>query len=205
MIKFIKIFISTLINIFLKISLIEQVGSKENNSVEIEYLDVEIMQCNGGMCQSRIQEIKSELLGCERKIKEAKEQYHQSLIINLKKDAVIRQLEQNLKKLKFIKFRDVLGDETIESLNALSNSAETDSKFITIALRALYQENLLTLKKITYSGRGLDKEKLPQKDVELLKNIFFERLTGQTDLINRNNNFGKLVKTAIESINKAAK
>lgn len=139
---------------------------------------------------------------CEKKIKEAKEQYHQALIINLKKDAVIRQLKENLKKSKFDKYRESLGDDTIVELDSLSTSCDKDSTFVATILKALYKNNLLALKTMTYSGRGTNKQKLPQKDIDILKIVFTERLNGQTDFDKRNANLSKHIKAAIESVNK---
>lgn len=161
------------------------------------------MKCSGGKCQDRLQKLKDEISLYETKINEAKERYHEVLIINLKKDAVIYKLENSLQNSKFCKYVDFLGDKTIESLRLLSETQEKDSAFILNAMRGLYRENLSVLKKLTYSGRA--KEKMPQDKIDILKNLFIERLDSQSNCIERNANIGKHIKNAIESINKTSK
>lgn len=157
------------------------------------------MKCSGGECQNRTQEIRDEISDYETKIHEAKERYHEVLILNLKKDAVMWQLEKDFAKLKFSKYRDILGEKSIESLRVISIAPQHDSKFILTAMKGLYRDDLSLLKTTTYSGRT--KEKMPKEKIDILKNLFNERLESQSDFVVRNLNFGKHVKTAIENIN----
>lgn len=157
--------------------------------------------CSGGKCQAQIQNLKDKISQYETKISEAKERYHECLIVNLKKDARLRQLEAPLEK--FVDFRNILSNEAIESLQSLNPAPVDDSTFILTALKVLYKDDLSRVKTKTYSGRGHMKEKISPKKIEVLKKLFTERLECiQTNTNGQNANFGKHVKTAIESINK---
>lgn len=74
-------------------------------------------------------------------------------------------------------------------------------------MKHLYRDDLERLKRITYSGRTKDetKTKMSPKKVEALKGLFNERLKNKSNSDERMNNFGKLVKTAIENISKTSK
>lgn len=142
----------------------------------------------------------------ESKIIAAKEIYHESLVTNLKKDIIIGNLEDELKKKKcrYELFRREFGDEIITTLSLMADSKEKDSLFIKTALEHLYRDNLRKLKEKTYSGRT--KEAITPKKKELLKKLFDKRveyLKDEQEKKDRNQTFGKVVKNAIESINKS--
>lgn len=159
-----------------------------------------VVNCSGGKCQDHLQKLRDEILDYETKINATKEKYHEVLIVNLKKDAVMYKLEKDLENSKFMKYGDILGHQTVDSLKLLSNAPPKDSTFILIAMKGLYRNDLSLLKTMTYSGRT--KEKMPQEKIDILKNLFIERLEAESDCVERNANFGKHIKSAIESINK---
>lgn len=164
---------------------------------EIQFVEVNIVPCSGGKCKSQLQKLSDDISECEKNIIKAKERYHEVLILNLKKDAKIRQLEESLENAKFNKYSEILGETTIKLLKSLSSAPEQDSTFILTAMKGLYKDDFARLKTITYSGRKKEK-------IDVLQNLFTERLDTLPNSVERNGNFSKHVKNAILSINKSA-
>lgn len=65
-----------------------------NAPIEIIDVPVVYVSCDNTECQAETQSLKDELENYNRKIADESKKYHQMLILNLKKDLVIRQLKK---------------------------------------------------------------------------------------------------------------
>lgn len=134
---------------------------------------------------------------------QAKDIYHNTLIMNLKKDFMIQKLEDELNKSKYDLFRSSFNDEVITALTSIDESKAKDTIFMKKALAYLYRENLCKLKEKTYSGRN--KEPITPSKKQVLEKLFNKRLEyikDEQEKADRSKTFGKIIKNAIESINK---
>lgn len=134
----------------------------------------------------------------------ASKQYHETLVLNLKKDLQIRQLKQKLNNNRFNAFNEVLSPSTIEELRLLADIPEKDSTFVLMAMKDLYREDLNHLKCKTYSGRK--KEALTPEKVDVIKKMFIERVDAveknSKNINDRKSKFSKHVKGALQNINR---
>lgn len=171
---------------------------------EIVYIDiVQDNECTNERCISEIQSLLKEISDLEQEITAAKDIYHESLVANLKKDFMIENLEKTLKKSKYDSFRGDFGDEIITTLTLMEESQDKDNLFIRTALMHLYQDDLSKLKDKTYSGRT--KQAITPKKKEVLQKLFTTRMEFEEDQqkrLDRSKGFGKIMKNAIEYINK---
>lgn len=81
-------------------------------------MDGDHSQCENSNCQNEIQRLKLEISECESKILVAKDAYHQSLEVNLKKDVIIEELKKRLKQQKttYSQFNGVLFNGLMKQL-----------------------------------------------------------------------------------------
>lgn len=134
------------------------------------------------------------------------------MIENLKKDLILHKLLNQEIKNEFDEFNDRFPVKTLNELRTLGKAEKCDSSFVLNALRGLYINNLAELKDKTYSGSSKtnSKEPITPEKMKCLKEIFEKRLEyiELADIIvddERKKKFPKLVKNAIETINKAKK
>lgn len=130
----------------------------------------------------------------------AKKKYHEVLVSNLKKDFQIEQMKEQLTKYSFNELRGTLKDETIDTLKALEDSQKKDSTFVLTAIKDLYSNDLLRLKNKTYSGRK--KEPITPEKLKVLRDLFTVRMNSIPNNRERQTNFGRCIKAAIENINR---
>lgn len=157
-------------------------------------------ECSNDVCHSEILQIEQRIRDCKQKIEKSKQKYHETLVLNLKKDLIIEQLKKQLQSVQYDEFRGIISDTAVEQLRKINDSQKKDSLFILTALKDLYRNDLTRLKHITYSGRT--KEPMTPEKKKNLKDLFTERLKNSIDATDRLDNFGKYVKTAIENTNK---
>lgn len=170
---------------------------------DIELIDVDVVNCASEKCYSEIVDLRTELEAHLGKIDELSQQYHDMLIENLKKDAIIRKLEAKLKDGYLNEFREYLSEAAVDELNLVANVSEKDSAFILKLMRQVYKNDLHRLKHKTYSQSIRNKSKTPltPTKVDLIKRIYEKRIKGHQNR-ERLERFGKHVKTSIETINK---
>lgn len=174
--------------------------------VESEFIFVSVEEdneCTNEKCISEIQVLSKQITDLETEIMGAKNEYHESLVMNLKKDFMIQDLEDKWKKSRYDSFRNDFGEKIIDNLALMDNSKEKDTLFIRIAMEHLYCKNLSKLKEKTYSGRT--KNEITPNKKELLKKLFSKRmeyLEEEKEQADRIKSFGKIMKNAIEYLNK---
>lgn len=174
-------------------------------------MDVSIYEdneCTSSVCQTEIVQLKQELYESKKRIQAAKEKYHQLLVLNVKKDVQIGELEIDMEK--YDGFCGIISDEAIGVLSSIDHSKSKDSFFISVAVKDLYQNDLSKLKQKTYSGRQhttakTSKNTITPEKKSVLKELFCQRMKNATDSENRMNSFAKHVKQAIQNINKTNK
>lgn len=160
--------------------------------------------CSSSQCKTEIQRLKQEIQECNEQIQSSTKLYHDTLILNLKKDLIIRELKSNAMDTRFSEFHDLFPATIIEELKSLPDAPEKDSMFVLKAVKGLYGNDLSRLKSKTYSGRR--KEPLTPKKLHVLSKLYMKRIDyaekNEANVAIRKSNFGKLVKTAIETINR---
>lgn len=165
----------------------------------------DIIVCNDMRCRTETDAIRMQIFECERKINEGKERYHQLLVLNLKKDVAIEELKQRLADSLYENFNDVLSRESISKLRALGNEQKDDSTFVLSIVTDLYKDDLSRLQNKSFSGSKKTSPMTPQK-VDKIQKLFGERMNhiekSMSVTADRKSNIGKLIKNAIESINK---
>lgn len=109
-------------------------------------------------------------------------------------------MKEQLTKYTFNEFRGTLKDETIDTLKALDDSQKKDSTFVLTAIKDLYSNDLLRLKNKTYSGRK--KEPITPEKLKVLRDLFTVRMNSIPNNRERQTNFGRCIKAAIENINR---
>lgn len=178
-------------------------STSEIMNANVEFVEVDVTkdaECSNSICHKEIEDIGSQIRNLENKISKAQEAYHQELVMNLKKDVHIQKLEKKMEELRFNSFRNYLSDAAISELRTIDDLERKDSAFILAALKDLYRDNLTKLKEKTYSGRR--KEPITPTKVNILRNLFTERLANDSSNKDRINNLPKCIKTSIEIINK---
>lgn len=139
----------------------------------------------------------------EKRIQQLKKDYHEMLVLNLKKDIEINQLKKDSQS--FQTFSGIFSDTTIDSFKSIINSKSKDSFFILTAIKDLYRSDLEKLKKRTYSGRvntKNSKEPISPEKKKILTDVFQVRVKREPDGESRMKNLGKHIKVSIENINK---
>lgn len=174
---------------------------------EIVFVDVgEDNECTNEKCITEIQSLLKEISDLEAELIEAKNMYHELLVLNMKKDLMIDDLEIELKKLqsRYDTFSADFSAEIVATLTSIDDSEEKDTFFMRTALAHLYRDDLSKLKGKTYSGRT--KEAISPDKKETLRKLFNKRtecVQNQQKRSARNKNIGKIIKNAIEIINKS--
>lgn len=156
-------------------------------------------KCSNEKCCTEIQCLKFDISKVEKQISAAKDKYHKSLVLNLKKDIMIDELEKQLASATKLEFEEFFSQGMITTLRSINGIKKKDSNFILTAVKDMYRDDVHRLKGKTFSGRT--KEKMTPKKVVVLKALFKERLKNLPDSDERMKNFGKCVKAAIENIN----
>lgn len=129
-------------------------------------------------CQSEIDALRDELKLLKVKEAELKEQYKKSLIENMRKDLILRDLEIKVRTRMFADFENDLPALVLYNLRSKSIKRCDDASFVSIVLNGLYDNNKKMLKTKTISGRsdGGNKEAISQEKKAILGKIFHERL-----------------------------
>lgn len=169
----------------------------------ILYVEVEDPICSNSVCKNDFESLNEELRACRHQIECARLKYHESLVLNLKKDITIRELKQKGRKTRFNGFNNDLSVDAIAVLNSIDNIPGKDLTFILQFMKFVYKDGLSRLKNKTYSGRT--KEALTPSKVELMKKVYTKRMTDQENATQRMADFGKHNKMSIASINKTNK
>lgn len=174
-------------------------------NADIEFVDSErVDMCSSNNCKTEIQRLKQEIQECNEQIQSSTKLYHSILILNLKKDLIIRELKSNAMDTRFGKFHDLFPAAVIEELKTVPDAPEKDSMFVLKAVKGLYGNDLSRLKNRTYSGRK--KEPLTPEKVDTLNKLYMKRIDhaekNKANIAIRKSHFGKLVKMAIETINR---
>lgn len=174
-----------------------------------EQIEVDVVQetedteCTNTKCHEEIKDMQRRIQNIENDIALGQEAYHRELILNLKKDIQIEELEKQLGLLKCTRyhaFRNDFSEAAILELRKVDDSEKKDAAFITIAIKDFYRDDLSKLKNKTYSGRR--KEALTPTKVKVLQDLFNERLEDDSDDTKRKKNLSKCIKTSIEILNK---
>lgn len=97
-------------------------------------------------CDNKILELEDELKNLEIKIKNIKQEYLNLLNINLQKDLTIRKVKQSIEQNKFISFETDLSKDCLLKLRLIGNSQAEDNQFVSVALKALYNNDFQILK-----------------------------------------------------------
>lgn len=154
-------------------------------------------------CDSKISKLEDELKNLEIKSKNIKQEYLNLLNINIQKDLTIRKIKQSIEQNKFNSFGTDLSKDCLLKLRSIGNSQEEDNQFISVALKALYNNDIQIVKaKCLSTNRTKNPEKSaisPEKKV-ILERLFAERLryismVGEV----RENSLSKLIRNAIDS------
>lgn len=153
-------------------------------------------------CDNKILELEDELKNLEIKIKNIKQEYLNLLNINLQKDLTIRKVKQSIEQNKFISFETDLSKDCLLKLRLIGNSQAEDNQFVSVALKALYNNDFQILKAKCLSNRTKNPGKsaiTPEKRT-VLKRIFTERLS-YISMVDedRKNSLSKLIRNAIDS------
>lgn len=155
-------------------------------------------------CEPELQELQNQVSLYNQKVTDATKVFHETLVLNLKKDLAIRQLKQKMVDSAFNEFKGVLTSDTIDNLNRVDGVAGSDSNFVLKAMRGMYKEDLSRLKNKTYSGRK--KDALTPEKKEMLRNVYMKRIDlyekDKENVTIRKSYFAKYVKNAIDNINK---
>lgn len=160
-------------------------------------------------CQEKITELQQQLKDITIKVTAEKEKYHQDLVENLKKDLKITDLEKKIELQIYHQFAPYFSTHTLKLLRQTNELVTFDSKFISIAIKDLYSDNLGILSKKTLSGRATkcDKEPISPMKKKILENLFAERIhkLEPKEHKERFSNLNKLIRNAIDNVNKREK
>lgn len=153
--------------------------------------------CSSDGCHSEIRDMQEQISEYKQKIVEAKNKYHEALVLNLKKDMKLEQLQKQLNQSQYDEFIGVISDEAIVKLKGIDCCEKKDSFFILTAVKDLYRNDLSRLKQITYSGRR--KNPMTPEKKKVLSDLLEKRMANNHDST-RMKNLGKHVKSSIENI-----
>lgn len=163
----------------------------------------------GNCCQEEITELERELNEITNKLKTRKDDYHKALIVNMKNDIKIIDLEEKIDAQSFCEFKQFFSNETLNALQRIDKSQNSDSKFISVAVDGLYNGNMDILTKKTVSGRSnkKDKEAITPEKKKILENLFNKRLIKlrPKEYIERSAQLTKLIRNTIDTVNKTEK
>lgn len=79
-------------------------------------------------------------------------------------------------ELSFSSFTDVFTSAQLSQLRSIPSEKKNDSTFIFEAVKILYQENFNLLSKKSVTGRGASKEPVSPKKMNILQDLYHERL-----------------------------
>lgn len=148
--------------------------------------------------------LKTENTEIKMELKETKKLLRTALQINLQKDLKLQQMvnQINLNGIEFNpnfvagefdRFRKFFSDRQLSSLRGLDFDRKTDSTFLKCALEFVYKDNLSALANKTVTGKIQNvaeggilkrltlKEPITPQKVEILKEIFNERISSLPD------------------------
>lgn len=159
-------------------------------------------------CKLEIDALRDELNRLKFKEAELKEQYKNSLIENVRKDLILRDLEVKARTKLFVNFEIELPALVLDNLRSKSINRSDDASFVSIVLNGLYDNNTEILKTRTISGRsdGGDKEAISPAKKAILEKIFNERLESmpayEVDEA-RKKSLSKLIRVALDIVQRA--
>lgn len=177
----------------------------------MNHLPADNCMCDKTSCQDEVQQLKKQISEHENEIKKQKDVYRSSLIRNFGLDCMIEDLEQqidaNVQMAMYTNFESQISKQTIMLLQSFNLTNSDDCKFVTAILRDLYGDNILLLQTTTVSGRGIDKIPIPSGKFNLIEKFFDARLEYSSKYepnhLERKKNLNKLLKSAIETINRS--
>lgn len=130
--------------------------------------------CTNAACHTEILQLQGHFAYREKEIQQAKQKYHEALVLNLKKDVQMEQLEEQSIKTTYKQFQGTLQDKTIDELKSLDGSQKSDSKFVLTVVKDLYRNDLLRLQNKTFSGRK--KESISPEKMKILRDTYNMRM-----------------------------
>lgn len=92
----------------------------------------------------------------------------------------------------------------MKSLRSLELTEADDSKFVLAVVRGLYENRMEVLKDKNLSGRSKTTNKTPitPEKMATIEGVFAERTSGCSEPAKRSKNLRKMIKSAVETINK---
>lgn len=163
------------------------------------------IECSKIACSNEIAALETQIDVVEAENKEMRVKYYDMLVDNLKKDLEIESLEEKCRSNKrYSNFEEHLSTESMDTLRSYDITKKNDSKFVLAAVRGLYANRLEVLKNKTVSGRSKSqpKEKITPTKMTILRELFKTRIGDDMESSGREKSLSKMVKSAIEQINK---
>lgn len=157
-------------------------------------------------CNAEINLLKKQIENSISQVKKLKEDYQHLLIENLQKDVIIRQLKQDIARIrKYHIFENILSKSCLEELRGIGTSIKEDSIFVGVVLKELYGA-ADSLKQKSLSGRSKngDKSELTPEKRSTLESIYGERMKylPVSEAGERKNNLPKLIRNIIDCANR---
>lgn len=182
--------------------------SKENCITVKDILNAKIVfesddKCTS--CAAETEAVEKEIASTEKEYKDLRQNYYDMLVENIKKDVEIDELELKIQeKSNYTEFTEHFSENSMKFVRLLKNKEAEDSKFVLAVVRGLYEDRLEDLKKKNLSGRSkaTNKEPVTPEKMATIRSIFAERTKGSAKSDERGRNLRKLIKSAIETINK---
>lgn len=158
---------------------------------------------NEKCCEPELAKLEKEAQIIKSELKNKTEQYQKLLIENLKKDVLISELKKEIDDSKYIEFGAFFPSNTLKDLQLIDDVPENDSKFITMALKGVYNDKLVELSKKTLSGRHNKQQITPEKK-KIIDELFYTRLKHLPDeeIKKRRSNLSKLIRNTIDHLKK---
>lgn len=156
-------------------------------------------------CDIEMQTTQQEINTIEAENKTLREEYYDCLVQNVKKDVEIEELVKKIgTRSMYSGFVKKLSAKSMNTLRSFKKTVAHDSKFISTAIRGLYEGRLEILNERNLSGRSKIHQKQPvtPEKMNILRGLFMERVKNTTDSAERAENLNQLVKTAIGNINR---
>lgn len=157
-------------------------------------------------CQNRIEQLETQISFYETEGKKIKAKYFDMLVENLRKDIQIDELKEKVRLCKtYRQHEQDFSADSMKKLRSFGFTHKEDSSFILSAIRGLYDGQMEVLSKRTVSGRSKDDSKMPvtPKKMNILSKLLDERIEMNPELaIERKQNFSKIVRFAIDAVNK---
>lgn len=193
------------------------------------------LKCKNTSCIEIILELESQVKDIEIKIQNTKDAIVTCQSIISEKDCKIEALEKKMASINvtsdsvatnnhdadsdlnsvliFEEFSSDFNSTQLADLRKVGKEKREDSKFISVALRSLYDKKLETLETKSITGKsskpGQQKEKITPKKIAILGKIFQSRIqdatADPTERVMREKRLNKLIKDAQSNITKALK